>query len=91
MSQTEEKNLSPWTQESRKSPFKYGHTSKLTNTINNIGFGAFNHKGVINHTDILSSYSPKILEETWTQMSNFIKKNYESGKGTSQRININEI
>ena len=61
----------------------YGHTSKLTNTINNIGFGAFNHKGVINHSDILNSYSPKILEETWTQLSNFIKKNYESGKGTT--------
>ena len=64
MSLTEEKNLSPWTQEPRKSPSKYGHTSKLSNTINNIGFGAFNHKGEINHTDILNSYSPKILEET---------------------------
>ena len=74
MSQTELKNYSPWTQESRKSASHYGHTSKLTNTINNIGFGAFNHKGVINHSDILNSYSPKILEETWTQLSNFIKK-----------------
>ena len=83
MSQTELKNYSPWTQESRKSASHYGHTSKLTNTINNIGFGAFNHKGVINHSDILNSYSPKILEETWTQLSNFIKKNYESGKGTT--------
>ena len=83
MSLTEEKNLSPWTQEPRKSPSRYGHTSKLANTINNIGFGAFNHKGEINHTDILNSYSPKILEETWIQLSNFIKKNYESGKGTT--------
>ena len=79
---TEEKNISPWTQEPRLSPDKYGHTSKLSNTINNIGFGAFNHKGEINHTDILNSYSSKILEDTWTQVSNFIKKNYESGKGT---------
>ena len=68
MSLTEEKNLSPWTQEPRKSPSRYGHTSKLANTINNIGFGAFNHKGEINHTDILNSYSPKILEETWIQL-----------------------
>jgi len=82
MSYTEVNNLSPWTQEPRQSPSKYGLTSKLSNTINNIGFGAFNHKGEINHTDILNSYSPKILEETWTQVSNFIKKNYESGKGT---------
>ena len=83
MSMTDEKNLSPWTQEPRKSPERYGLTSKLSNTINNIGFGAFNHKGEINHTDILTSYSPKILEETWIQLSNFIKKNYESGKGTT--------
>ena len=82
MSYTDVINLSPWTQEPRQSPSKYGLTSKLSNTINNIGFGAFNHKGEINHTDILNSYSPKILEQTWTQVSNFIKKNYESGKGT---------
>ena len=83
MSQTEQKSYSPWTQEPRKSASQYGHTAKLTNTINNIGFDAFNHKGVINHSDILNSYSPKILEDTWTQLSNFIKKNYESGKGTT--------
>ena len=83
MSLTETKNLSPWTQEPRKSAEKYGLTSKLSNTINNIGFGAFNHKGEINHVDILNSYSTKILEEAWNQLSNFIKKNYESGRGTS--------
>jgi hypothetical protein len=82
MSYTEIINLSPWTQEPRRSPNKYGQTSKLSNTINNIGFGAFNHKGEINHKDILNSYSSKILEESWIQVSNFIKKNYESGKGT---------
>ena len=81
-SNTEEKNLSPWTQEPRKADNKYGLTSKLSNTINNIGFGVFNHKGEINHKDILNSYSSKILEETWIQLSNFIKKNYESGRGT---------
>ena len=58
-------------------------TAKLSNTINNIGFGAFNHKGEINHADMLTSYSPKILQESWIQFSNFIKKNYEAGKGTN--------
>ena len=74
MSYTEIINLSPWTQEPRRSPNKYGQTSKLSNTINNIGFGAFNHKGEINHKDILNSYSSKILEESWIQVSNFIKR-----------------
>ena len=83
MSLTEEKNLSPWTQEPRRPLNCYGLTSKFSNTINNIGFGAFNHKGEINHTDILNSYSTKILEDTWIQLSNFIKKNYESGRGTT--------
>ena len=82
MSQSAEKNRSPWTRECRKSSSSYGMTSKLSNTINNIGFGAFNHKGEINHLDMLNSYSPKILEESWIQLSNFIKKNYEAGKGT---------
>ena len=44
MSLTEEKNLSPWTQEPRRPPNCYGLTSKFPNTINNIEFGAFNHK-----------------------------------------------
>ena len=82
MSQSAEKNHSPWTRERRKSSSSYSMTSKLSNTINNIGFGAFNHKGEINHVDMLNSYSPKILEESWIQLSNFIKKNYEAGKGT---------
>ena len=82
MSQSAEKNRSPWTRDRRKNSSSYGMTSKLTNTINNIGFGAFNHKGEINRADILSSYSPQILEESWIQLSNFIKKNYEAGKGT---------
>jgi hypothetical protein len=82
MSQSAEKNRSPWTRDRRKNSASYGMTSKLCNTINNIGFGAFNHKGEINRADILSSYSPTILEESWKQLSNFIKKNYEAGKGT---------
>ena len=82
MSQSAEKNYSPWTRERRQSLSNYGNTSKLSNTINNIGFGAFNHKGEIDHKDILNSYSQKILEESWSQLSNFIKKNYEAGKGT---------
>ena len=57
-------------------------TSRLSNTVNGIGFSAFNHKGIINRSDILSSYNKKILEETWLQLSNYIRKNYESGKGT---------
>ena len=84
MSQSvDQKKLSPWTREPRKSISNYGLTSKLTNTINNIGFGAFNHKGEINYVDILNSYSKNILEQCWTQLSNFIKKNYESGRGTT--------
>ena len=82
MSHSAEKNRSPWTRERRINSSNFGSFAKLSNTINGIGFGAFNHKGVISHEDILSSYSPKILEETWIQLSNFIKKNYESGKGT---------
>lgn len=65
-----------------KSPILGNKTSKLSNTINSIGFGAFNHKGVINRKDILSSYNPKVLKETWIQLSNYIRKNYESGRGT---------
>jgi len=83
MSKSAEKNRSPWTQERRRSESSYGMTAKLSNTINNIGFGAFNHKGEINHADMLTSYSPKILQESWIQFSNFIKKNYEAGKGTN--------
>ena len=82
MSQSAEKNRSPWRRDRLKNSSSYGMTSKLSNTINNIGFGAFNHKGEINRADILSSYSPTILEESWKQLSNFIKKNYEAGKGT---------
>ena len=65
-----------------KTPTLGNKTSKLSNTINSIGFGAFNHKGVINRKDILSSYNPKVLKETWIQLSNYIRKNYESGRGT---------
>ena len=82
MSQSAEKNRIPLIQEIKKSASVYNMTTKLSNTIKNIGFGAFNHKGEINHADILNSYSKKILEETWNQFSNFIKKNYEEGKGT---------
>ena len=57
-------------------------TAKLTNTINGIGFGAFNHWGTINRGDILSSYSKEILETVWLLFTKFIIKNYESGKGT---------
>ena len=63
-------------------PIFENNTSRLSNTVNGIGFSAFNHKGVINRSDILSSYNKKILEETWFQLSNYIRKNYESGKGT---------
>ena len=63
-------------------PLLENKTSKLSNTINGIGFGAFNHKGIIDRKDILSSYNSKILEETWLQFSNYIRKNYESGRGT---------
>ena len=63
-------------------PIFENKTSKLSNTINGIGFSAFNHKGIINRKDILSSYNHKILEEAWIQLSNYIRKNYESGKGT---------
>ena len=65
-----------------KTPILGNKTSKLSNTINSIGFGAFNHKGVINRKDILSSYNPTVLKETWIQLSNYIRKNYESGRGT---------
>ena len=58
------------------------NTAKLTNTINGIGFGAFNNWGTINRNDILSSYSKEILENVWILFTKFIIKNYENGKGT---------
>ena len=57
-------------------------TAKLTNTINGIGFGAFNHWGTINRKDILTSYNKETLETAWILLSKYIIKNYESGKGT---------
>ena len=57
-------------------------TVRLTNTINGIGFGAFNHWGTINRKDILSSYSKEVLETVWSLFTKFIIKNYECGKGT---------
>ena len=67
---------------SNLNPIFENKTSRLSNTVNGIGFSAFNHKGIINRSDILSSYNKKILEEVWLQLSNYIRKNYESGKGT---------
>ena len=58
------------------------NTAKLTNTINGIGFSAFNNWGTINRNDILSSYSKEILENVWILFTKFIIKNYENGKGT---------
>ena len=58
-------------------------TAKLTNTLNNIGYGAFNHKGIINRNDILSSYNKDVLEKAWVLFTNFIIKNYQSGRGTN--------
>ena len=63
-------------------PNSENKTSRLANTIYGIGFGAFNHKGIINRNDILSSYNQKVLQDTWVQLSNYIRKNYESGRGT---------
>ena len=57
-------------------------TSKLSNTINGISFGAFNHNGMINRKDILNSYDQNILKELWIQLCNYIIRNYETGKGT---------
>ena len=82
MSYSAEKTHNSQTRIKRINSSNLANHAKLSNTINGIGFGAFNHKGEINHEDILSSYSPKLLEEPWIQLSNFIKKNYESGKGT---------
>ena len=82
MSQSAEKNRIPLIQEIKKSASVYNMTSKLSNTLKSLDFSAFNHKGKINHVNMLNSYSKEILEETWNQFSNFIKKNYEAGKGT---------
>ena len=50
------------------------NTARLTNTINGIGFGAFNHWGTINREDILNSYSKEILENVWILFTNYNKK-----------------
>ena len=57
-------------------------TAQLTNTINGIGFGAFNHWGTIDRGDILTSYNKQVLETAWILFTKYIIKNYESGKGT---------
>ncbi len=57
-------------------------TARLTNTINGIGFGAFNHWGTIDRGDILTSYNKQVLETAWILFTKYIIKNYESGKGT---------
>ena len=57
-------------------------TAKLSNSINTIGYAAFNSKGTITRNDILSSYSTEALSAVWKAVATFVIKNYQSGKGT---------
>ena len=57
-------------------------TSKLTNSMNLIGYHSFNKWGGISLEDILSNYSQEILDKCWENLSRSIIENYQSGKGT---------
>ena len=57
-------------------------TSRLTNSMNLIGYRSFNRWGGISLQDILSNYSPEILDKCWENFSRLIIENYQSGKGT---------
>ena len=57
-------------------------TAKFSNSINTIGFSAFNSRGTITRNDILSSYSQESLNKVWKALSTVVIKNYQSGKGT---------
>ena len=57
-------------------------TAKLSNSINTIGFSAFNSRGTITRHDILSSYSQESLNKVWKALTTVVIKNYQSGKGT---------
>ena len=65
-----------------KSLDQMSRTSKLTNSINLIGYKSFNKWGGISLQDILSNYSQEILDKCWENLSRFIIENYQSGKGT---------
>ena len=57
-------------------------TSLLTNSMNLIGYRSFNKWGGISLQDILSNYSPEIMDKCWENLSRCIIENYQSGKGT---------
>lgn len=57
-------------------------TAALTNTINEIGYKAFNNSSQITREQILSSFSQEALELIWSLFAKFVKQNYEAGKGT---------
>ena len=57
-------------------------SSRLSNTLNEKGYIAINHHGMVNRNQILNSYDQEILKESWIQLCNYIHRNYETGKGT---------
>ena len=57
-------------------------TSRLTNSMNLIGYNSFNKWGGISLQDILSYYPQDIINKCWENLSRFIIENYQSGKGT---------
>ena len=61
---------------------KISQTSRLTNSMNLIGYHSFNKWGGISLQDILSNYSKEILDKCWENLSRLIIENYQSGKGT---------
>ena len=65
-----------------KSLDKMPITSKLTNSMNLIGYSSFNEQGGISLDDILSNYSKDILDICWENLSCSIIENYQQGKGT---------
>ena len=60
----------------------FDNTSKLTNSMNAIGYKTFNNWGGITYEDILSNYPKKIIDNCWNCLSRLIIENYLGGKGT---------
>ena len=57
-------------------------TSRLTNSMNALGYKTFNNWGVITYEDILSNYPKETIDKCWECLIRFIVENYLGGKGT---------
>ena len=56
--------------------------ASLTNSLNQTGFALSNNAIEINRELYLSNYTSEALDTVWSVLCQFIRKNYEQGKGT---------